>query len=263
MPYICQSGKGEKTDPGLAIFPILKKVEGKYLVIGTAFFITASGNFVTAKHVMADVFDEEGKQKYPIFGLQLLSDNKYIIRKVRRCNINTKSDVAVGALEQPRHEVTGELLRNKIVILTLIEPRQGSRIATYAYPESVTDIDGNTQTLRIKSDYYGGILEEYLPEGRDKSMLPFPCYRGSVRILGGASGGPVMDEQGRVFGINCTGFEGTNIGYFARINEILALTLDDVDIDGTHRDSIDIIELAEKGYIVFKPLFKRSQIKKR
>lgn len=91
-------------------------------------------------------------------------------------------------------------------------------------------------------------------------MLPFPCYRGSIRILGGASGGPAMDEKGRVFGVNCTGFEGSSISYFARINEILPLRVNDVVIDGLHRNSVDIIELAERKQVIFEPSFKRNQI---
>ena len=148
MPYICQTGKGEKADPGLAIFPILKQVGGKNLVVGTAFFITNTGVFVTAKHVIRDVLDDEGKQQYPIAGLQILPGNQYIIRQVLRCHSNTKSDIAVGVLAQPKHKVTGELLLNKLLTLTLIEPRLGSRIVTYAYPESTTIIEGNLQTLR-------------------------------------------------------------------------------------------------------------------
>ncbi|MCK9614986.1 MAG: serine protease [Candidatus Omnitrophica bacterium] len=263
MSYICKTGKGEEADPSLAIFPILKEVDGKRLVVGSAFFITNTGIFVTAKHVIKDVFDERGKQKYPIFGLQILPDDKYIIRPVLSCYSNTKSDVVVGALEQQRHKITGEPRSNKLLVLTLIEPKQGARIVTYAYPGSKTEIEGNVQTLTLKPEYYDGVLEDYLPEGRDKSMLPFPCYRGSIRIIGGASGGPVMDEQGRVFGINCTGFEGTNISFFARINEILALRVDDLVINGVHRDSIDIIELAERKVIIFEPSFKRSQIIKK
>jgi hypothetical protein len=260
MPYIFKTDTGEKIDPSLAIFPILKQKDEKWLLIGTAFFITNTGLFVTAKHVIKDVLDSKGKQKYPIFALQFLPDNKYIKRVVLRCHSNTKSDVSVGVLAPMTHNITGKPLTNKVVVLTLNKPKQGSRIVTYAYPNSKTSIDGNVQTIKLKTDCYDGVLEEYLPEGRDKSMLSFPCYRGSIKILGGASGGPVMDEDGRVFGINCTGFEGVSISYFARINEILPLKVDDVVIDGTHRDSVDIIELAERKQIIFEPFFKRNQI---
>lgn len=143
MPYIAKTGKGEKSDLNFAIFPILKQVDGESLFIGTAFFITNTGIFVTAKHVINDVLNEEGKQKYPIVGLQLLPDNKYIIRQVLRCHSNTKSDVVVGVLAQPKDKITGKPLLNKLLVITLIEPKQGSRIVTYAYPGSTTNIDGN------------------------------------------------------------------------------------------------------------------------
>jgi len=41
----------------------------------------------------------------------------------------------------------------------------------------------------------------------------------------GASGGPVAGPSGRVFGINSTGFDGTEDFYISRIDEILLLEI--------------------------------------
>jgi hypothetical protein len=60
--------------------------------------------------------------------------------------------------------------------------------------------------VNFSAAYYEDRIEEYLPAGRDRVMLPGPCWRTSMTIHGGASGGPVFDERGRVFAINSTGF---------------------------------------------------------
>jgi len=257
MPHICLTGDGVEVDPGLAVFPILKQVDGRNSIVGTAFFIAKAGIFVTAKHVIQDVLDTEGRQIYPIAGLQILTDNRYTIRQVISCHANTRSDVVVGVLEW-----RGEEFCSKVLALTLVEPRIGSSIHTYAYPGSNVRIESNVQTLTLNTDFYDGILTEHLPEGRDRTMLPFPCYRGDIRILGGASGGPVFDDAGRVFGVNCTGFEGdgNDISYFTRINEILPLRVDNIVIEGVHRNNIEVIELVERRIVIFEPQFNRNQL---
>jgi len=263
MGYICMSVDGKETDASHAIFPILKQVDAIWKMVGTGFFISNTGIFVTAKHVIEDVLDKDGKPMCPICGFQLLEGDKYAIRDIIGCQSNTKSDVAVGVLRPMTHKITAEPLYNKIIPLATLQPRIGSRVVTYAYPESTVELEEQLQTVELQARFYDGRLEEYYPNGRDSSMLPFPCYRGSVRILGGASGGPVLDEKSRAFGVNCTGIDGTDIGFFARINEIFALSVGDVNLNGVHRDEVSIIELAEGNKIICDPPINRNDISKR
>lgn len=254
MPYIGRTQNGKNADIAHAIFPIFKIVKGVHKLIGTAFFITKTGLFVTAKHVLSDVFDKNGSQLYPILGLQLFGNNQYIRRPVLRCCSNAKSDVTVGVLAPVTHNRTGDHLLNKILTLTTKVPKVSSRIVTYAYPKTTVFLKNNIQKIDLTPEFYDGELEEYLPSGRDSFMIPFPCYRGNIKLLGGASGGPTMDDKGRVFGINCTGYDGTNISYFARINEILPLWVDDVNLDATHRKKVSVRELIDKKHIQIDPL---------
>ena len=68
---------------------------------------------------------------------------------------------------------------------------------------------------------------------------------------GGASGGPVVDQRGRVFGINSTGFQGMDVSYVSRINELFPLSLD-VEESGTVR-TLSIPEIVNRGWITFDP----------
>jgi S1-C subfamily serine protease len=57
--FTCRDGSGALVEPHTAIFPILKEVtHAKTRLVGTGFFITMLGHFVTAKHVVQDAFDK-------------------------------------------------------------------------------------------------------------------------------------------------------------------------------------------------------------
>lgn len=46
----------------------------------------------------------------------------------------------------------------------------------------------------------GKVIETY-EEGRDSSMLPYPCFAVDTPAFGGMSGGPVYDSYGRIIGL--------------------------------------------------------------
>ena len=82
-------GDGNVIEPNKAIFPIIKEnSHGDFYLIGTGFFITNSGIFVTAKHVLLDVIDKNGEQTHPIFLIQFLGDG-YIKRPILRCTLHS------------------------------------------------------------------------------------------------------------------------------------------------------------------------------
>lgn len=252
--YNFYSRNGEAPQGSNPIFPIVKHSGAEFELVGTGFFICNFGIFVTARHVLFDVLDEDGNQVHPIGAIHSINENEYLLRPVLRCNSNTVSDITVGVLAPALHNVTGEPLTNSITSLTIEVPTIGSNIVTYAYPESdLTKKSEGKQIANLQPKFYDGKLEDCHPEGRDSVMLPFPCYRGSMPILSGASGGPVFNNVGHVFGVNCSGVDGTDIGYFSRINEIFQLWVDDVMLDGVKRDRVSVKELIDLKQIVFNP----------
>ncbi len=254
MTYKFISGSGDNVRGIEAIIPILKQsASGKFRLIGTGFLIAKYGIFVTAKHVLMDVFNQKGEQTEAIGVFQFLGNNQYLIRKIERCSSNSKSDVTVGVLQQVHHKVTGKVLENKIVKLTTSQQPIGSPVITFAYPESQINHSKNKQVINFRPNFYEGNIEEYHPRRRDNVMLPFPCYRSTMRILGGASGGPVFNERGQVFGVNCTGVAGSDksLSYFVRINEIIPLCIDKARLGNDEKPRrIYISELIELGHVV-------------
>jgi Trypsin-like peptidase domain len=189
------------------IFPILKCIDEEgWEFIGTGFFIAGNGLFATAKHVLLEAYDYENNKLEHLLLVQWLPNGKYLMRQVLMAAVHPAIDVGVGILYPVKHFITDERLTAAQLCLTAEQPRQGEPIFTYAYPKTIVQ-NIQRSSVYFYPGYYSGRLEEYYENGRDRILLPYPCYRTSITMHGGASGGPVIDSYGRVFGINSKSYE--------------------------------------------------------
>lgn len=253
--YGAKTGGGVEASLDRAIFPIVRyDPDGKLHLVGTGFFITTNGLFLTAKHVLMDgVFDSAGHQLYSVGIIQFIGDNIYIQRPILRCAIHPVADVTVG-VAAPMQNKDGQPLLSPVLKLSLIAPAIGSRVVTYAYPRHANVIlEDGTQTMHLMPRWYDGNLEEYYPDGRDRVFLPKPCFRTSIVVHGGASGGPVFSSAGSVFGVNSTGIEGTDISFVSRLHEVFELRIDDVILGNASPASVPVIDMARAGHILVDP----------
>jgi len=247
------SSSGRITSNADGIFPIMKQEEnGDFLLVGTGFFVSANGMFITAKHVLRDVCNEQGIPEKAIGGFHFREDGTYFPREVLKAWSSGKTDLSIGILAQAHHNETGDPLVNSRMTLTLNKPELQEEVVTFAYPDFTLKHDGYIQELSFSPNFYEGIIEENHSEGRDAVVLPWPCYRTSMHIHGGASGGPVVGQSGKVFGVNCCSMEpDTDISYVIPIDDILENgVLDDIDFkpDGPS-GRVHIKELVERGII--------------
>jgi hypothetical protein len=148
----------------------------------------------------------------------------------------------------------GALLQNKILTLNTDTVDPGSHITTFAYPRYENRMTESGQIFNVLPSIYDGKIIEHFPTGRDRVMLPGPCYRTNMAIHHGASGGPVFSSDGRVFALNSTGVDGTEDSYVSSIDGILDLSIDDVVTREQAPRSVSIREIARAGYITVKPL---------
>lgn len=246
--FIAVDGAGSVADLSHTVFPILKDVGGgKLELIGTGFFIAESGIFLTAKHVLLDVMDGDGKQTHPIFLIQFL-DGQYVFRGIARCTSHHVADIAVGIPVQMTNNANGMPLKNKLLTLTAAGQCVGEPVVTYAYPKSVFKYD-KVQELHFHPDYFNGVIHEFFPNGRDSVMMPGACMQTSIHMHGGASGGPVFNSAGKVIGVNSTGFDGTDLSFITPISEIKNLFLADVKIPSNHSGQVRVQELIDGCFI--------------
>lgn len=221
-------------------------------LLGTGFFISTNGLFITAKHILLDPFGARGREKYPIGIVQFLPEGVFIQRPILRCASHTVADVAVGAAAPMNKNKTSGMLTNPILSLSTASVEVGTRIVTYAYPKHANVIDEESQQINLCPTFYDGFVEEFYPNGRDRVLLPGPCYQTSIVIHGGASGGPVFGPDGYVHGVNSTGFEEDELSFISLVKDVLELTIDDVSVEGRGPRSISIAELVRLGHVIVK-----------
>ncbi len=244
---------GRKVEGNETIVPIVKQVDGWRLeLIGTGFFIASNGILVTAKHVLKDVM-RNGQQVHGIAIVQFIPGNQYLIRPLMFMSENTNADIAIAVPQSAKHNITGEELVCPRATLTTETPAIGDIVSTYAYPNSSIENNAGKVIARFEAHFYEGCLDEFLPEGRDRVMLPSPCFRTSFVTHGGASGGPVVGPSGKVFAVNSTGWHGEPLSFVSRINEILPLTVNIKDEKSGTVQAMTVIEMAKRGWVAFDP----------
>lgn len=234
------------------VFPLCAQGRGKkWRFIGTAFFINHFGVFVTAKHVIEEFLESRSSPgDDALCGFLVMRDNTVAQLRVLHASAHPTADVAIGRLALLQYRETGEIRSTMSFPLTLRPASIGQQAITFAYPQTEVNADQSPQLFRIAPWLFDGAVTQHFPTGRDRVMLPGNVYETNITIKGGASGGPVCDEDGNVFAINSTGIDGTNISYASSISDIMQLVVCDVTLpDGSHRDTITIRELVELGTI--------------
>jgi len=126
---------------------------------------------------------------------------------------NTASDLAIYSLElaspfpaDGRLFMSGTSTRTPAIgeRLTIAGFRQAD---TQAHPELGDD---GLPRVKVGLGLYlssGDVTAQY-PVGRDSAMLPFPCVEVECKTIGGMSGGPAFDADGRFVGILSSSMDG-------------------------------------------------------
>lgn len=234
------------------VFPLCAQGKGKrWRFIGTAFFINHFGVFVTAKHVIEEYFAGRcSPGDDALCAVIMTRDNTGLVLPVLHTSRHPIADVAVGRLGLVQHTATGKIEPTLSFPLTLVPGKVGAPAITFAYPQTEVDAQSSPQHFRIAPWFFHGKITQHHPLGRDRIMLPGNVYETSIAIKGGASGGPVYDENGNIFGINSTGIDGTDVSYVSSVGDVLDLVVGGLNLpDGTRRDTMTIRELIALGAI--------------
>ena len=251
-----RGGDGSIGEGARAIFPIIRQCsDGTIDLLGTGFFISQNGIFVSARHVLDAAFDHvSGKQSFPVAMIHLYEGNSYFIRPILRYARHPSADIAAGAVAPMKRNSDGAFLSNKSIALNTNPVGCDSNIVTFAYPRCESRSTQDGQIFNVMPDFYDGKIIEYLPAGRDRVMLPGPCYRTNMKIHHGASGGPVFSRDGMAFALNSTGFDGTEDSYISSLDGLLDLCIDDVAMENQAPRSVSIREMARAGHVTVKPI---------
>ena len=178
-----------------SMFPVfaIKQLPGNQqtvTVVGSAFFVNRDGNFVTAAHVIGD-----RAATYFYFGRlpdDLVQPAKPLVEVAR----DTQADLLVGRVDVVHHEFA-PLLKSQVAI------GRSVMIAGYPLPTITANSVGGLEV--------GGVRRYFQPTFiLDRATATAATPAGHVTHVGflardvglfGMSGGPVVDPDGRVVGV--------------------------------------------------------------
>ena len=131
---------------------------------------------------------------------------------------------------------TGEPISMPAFRLSPGIPRNGATCLSMGYHDMKAEADGNQPyhyTIGRTYSASKGIIEEIHFPRLDNVLMPFPCFRTSMRHEPGMSGGPVLSEDGAVLGVVCSAIHGQPIYYVSLIGLSLLLQVDAAKSDGS------------------------------
>ena len=262
-------GDGGVVSATLGVFPILREIErGKLQVIGTGFYVTRYGLFLTARHVFDHIIESDRRLNQ---SLRILHDTGETlhIRSVTRFAYSHHADIALAEADNFISKLPDRPLGNLRPTLTLRPPKPGSTLAGFAYPRNaLLDFTGDKRiAVEIFADRFEGQFEGIRDPGKYDPHL-IEAYQATVPLEGGASGAPAFDAEGRVVGVAQSSLDfgtgehkGAVTSFFTPIRHALDLGLDNLLLSDTiweyqqipesrKHDSLTLRDLIAFGHVL-------------
>lgn len=264
-------GDGAPISATEGVVPILHELEkGKLQVIGTGFYITRYGLFLSARHVFDHIIESKKPSEHSLRIFHHTGKEVHI-RAVKRFAYSHHADIALGEANNFLAKYPDNPLINLRARLTLQPPKKASKLVTFAYPRNkLLDFSSKDDPVEIFADRFEGNFDCIREPGKyDEHQIE--AYQTTVPIEGGASGAPVFDEEGRVTAIACSSLEfeggehdGGTVSFLTPIRHCLDLGLNNLllpeqsweyrQIPISRRNDISTIrDLAAFGHVEFIP----------
>lgn len=266
------------------IFPILKAYSKHQMrAIGTGFFISRRGIFVTAGHVLTDWLESDGSIQSRLAGAYFEPHkNNMTIREIEHVFLHEKADIGIGMMKQT--EVDGETIAmNYCLPVSFYWPRHDEIVRSVSFPQTLVSCplpltkhpyfrpqgvhsgsrDGPV-ILPSPMESIGRITKGYRT-GRDRVFLPSPCYEAELQVYGGSSGGPVFGMGGGIIGVTNTGFDEFPVSHFTPVSEIFDISLTNV-VNAVTGKELTVEWLIDSGFIElqadddYHPMLKSAEL---
>jgi hypothetical protein len=223
---------------------------GHWRLLGTGFYISRGGLFVTAKHVLIDDVLDGDQQGASLAIFHLHSDSglfgpqELLVRSVGQCWIADNADIVLGEAVTVTNKAIGRVLSHWAWPLSWSEPAIGTSAATYAFPNHVMTDTSAGQEFHFSPALYRGTIED-VGDHIDRVMVPSPFIRADFRIHAKASGGPIFGVDGAVIGVNSTELAGSGPAFGVQIRCLQNAFLEGVPALGR----LTFADLVERGVV--------------
>ena len=168
---------------------IVEKLSGAKSAIGSGFFTTAAGHIVTNYHVISSVINRPDRYRAELVEPNGSTTSATVV------GIDVVHDLAI---------LKSDVHNRPFFSLQQVTPRHGERLFSLGNPRDLG--------MSIVEGTYNGLLEHTL----------YPRIHLTAPLNPGMSGGPTIDEQGRVIGINVA-TEGNEVSFLVPVERAIAL----------------------------------------
>ena len=201
-----------------AVWPIVARVNGEWHPHGSGFLISYTGLFVTARHVVESPSQKRGRAlgadgkwfdegKFYALIPERTGENGEIrppaVLHMVRMDFSKRSDIAVCQLDLSEGAAPPDITA---LVLHPGLPRIRERVVIFGYTQlDLSVIKESEEELALhantKSLLSSGHVEAIDPLRKATGIGDFPSFTVSAEVPGGMSGGPVINEEGRVIGV--------------------------------------------------------------
>lgn len=170
--------------------------------------LVGPGIAITAKHVIQSL-QQTAEWRDGARSLFLISGRPDgLIRwGATRIEMLHESDIAIVSVK-----LTTDFPKDRTIKVCEVSARVPSLneiICLAGFRAAATKFTTSPEQTKISLNLYTstGSVKTVYEAGRDRVMLPSPCFEVETKTLLGMSGGPVFDHQGRVIGVISTGYD--------------------------------------------------------
>ena len=200
-----------------AVLPIVLWNGAEMLPWGTCFAITPGGAAITALHVIDRFVRDFAEQTF-----QGTAGAFAVYEAMHPLN-DAGSRIAFLPVVSYDHPPTGDVCLIKFALppgvqlptvpLNVGLPEPGASCSAVGYSQmysmGAVHAAGKEPALlefdrRVSESR--GVVEEIFRHRRDDVRMPWPSFSMNARLDGGMSGGPILDSNGRAFGVACSSF---------------------------------------------------------
>jgi hypothetical protein len=198
----------------------------KYSYIGSGFFIGPTGLIATARHNFSDSRFLLNQDDQFCGVVDIFSGSGLAFRRIIAITNHQNADVSIAVTVPADSNLANQVVVNDFLPLTTSIPRVSGAVTLCAYPRTSVIMEGSSHAVSMTPSIYVGKLMAYHEDW--SLIIRSPICLTSLIIHPGASGGPVFDEKGRVFGIassEATHDNGLTYGYVSPIASLFDLTI--------------------------------------